>query len=204
MLMLTAIVFLPGCNFLGSVAGGAIKPDVNIKARYRGLEDKRVAVLVAPSRSVATMHPDAARKLARAVSTQLAADMPSIKVIDPRHVATFQDRNPSWVSSDYRSLARHLDAERIVVIDLFTYSFHDRQNPTLWRGTVMGNVGVVEADGPRPYEASFQTVLDTNFPEGKPVGRAESDQRTLELGMTKTFAREASRLFHDHTIEGGE
>jgi hypothetical protein len=201
--LLAALAALAGCNLLGAMSGGSIKPDLNVKARYRDLDGKRVAVLVAPSRSIATMNPDAASKLARAVSTRIAADMPGTKVIDPRHVVTFQDRNPEWVASDYRSLAKHLDADRIVVIDLSTYSFRDRQNPGLWKGTVMGNVGVVEADGPRPYETSFQTVVDANFPEGKPVGKVESDQQTLELGMTKAFAVAVSRLFHDHTIEGG-
>jgi hypothetical protein len=58
---------------------------------------------------------------------------------------------------------------------------------------------VVKADAER--NPVYETVVETVFPEDRPVGVLEISERKIRAGVTMMFARDAVRKFYGHEIE---
>lgn len=202
LLMLAAAMSLGGCNWLGygahALSGGDKNKTVAVDADYRGLDGKSVAVLVAADEYTLFRHPGSPQRVARAVTQQLTADIPGIKPVDPGQVARFQRDNAYWNTLTYGELLNRLKVERIVYIDLAQYTTNEPGDKHVWRGVVVGRVGVAAADATQPNDLVYGADVSAEFPPGQTVGVLEANEQTIQLGMLKTFAVEVSRLFHDH------
>lgn len=192
---------LSGCNILGwvsNVAGGEQTQKLNVKAEYRGLDAKRVAVVTAADEYRLFEYPGCQHDVSRAVSRQLAADIPGIQLSDPKKIAQFQSANPAWITMTNRELIQALDVDRIVYIELKDYTTHEPGNQHVWRGIISGRVSVAEADATEPNNFSYAQEVNAKFPPDEPVGVLSSDDATIQAGMLGQFATRVSSLFHDY------
>lgn len=194
---------LAGCEAAGWLAQGfePAAPPMLVKAEYHGLDNQRVAVLVDADLETMYQHPLAQLEVAQLLTERLAANVPGVSVIDARQVVDFQQRNIYWNTSTYSDLAKRLNVNRLVLVDLSEYRLHEPGNVHLWRGTVAASVGVAAADSDHPDDLAYQTVTTVSYPPDKPMGAIKADERTIRLGMLDLFARAVVGKFHDHEVE---
>jgi hypothetical protein len=200
LLTLVALATLSGCGLVGWVAHGVAggPPELDIKAEYKGLENKRVAVLVGADTATMYRQPLAQFEVAAILSERIAANVPGVKVVDARQVIDFQNRNIYWSTMSYSELAKRLDVDRIVTVEILEYRLHEPANINIWRGVITASLGVAETDGPKPNDLVYANNVTAAYPPDRPEGVINAEQQTMRLGTLDLFARAAAGKFYDH------
>ena len=199
--LLALVMMLQGCNVFNWFAyaiGETEDEKVEVKAEYTGLNQKLVAVIVAADEYTLRDHPGANAIVCRAVSKQLAADIPGIRVIAPPEIIKYQQENPYWNTLKYSEIVAKFKVDRVVWVDLIDFTTHEPGNHDLWRGIVAAKVGVVERDSSKPDNFSYSNNVRAVFPKDSMVGVLNSDDATIQQGMMEAFAKNVSGLFCDH------
>lgn len=193
------ILSLGGCAMFGwaahVVAGSS--SGVEVEGEYLGLADTTVAVVVAADDRTLYRHPQVPQLLSRYVGGRISENMTSVTLIDPGQIAEFQQQNPHWSTLDYGELMNRLQVQRLVVIDIFTYSLHDPENKHVWRGVVAANVNVAESDAANPNTFAYMNTIRAQYP-ASPVPFLDSDERTIQHGLLQLFSRRTADLFYRH------
>lgn len=194
------LVGLGGCNVAGYVADvvAGDESEVAVTAEYAGLQNKSVAVVVNADAGILYRFPQAQLEISAAVGRELAGNVPGITVIEPRDVVAYQMRNIYWASSTYSQLAAALKVDRLVFIELQEYRLNEPGNTFLYRGVISGRVDVAEADGPRPNDAAYSTLIAAAYPPNNPHGVPDADPLTIRKGVLDRFARKVGWKFYDH------
>lgn len=199
LLPLLATLGLMGCGYAAHALFGGERT-VDVAAEYRGLDEQRVAVLVAVHDEMLGHFPQAPSKINQAVSAHLAQHVPGITVTEPARMIDFQINNPFWNAIPYSQIVRQMDVDRLVLVDLSEYRTREPGNRHLWQGRVSGRVTVIDAHATDPDSPVYEKTVVADFPENQRLGVPEhgSDQASIELGMISLFARNTTNLFHDH------
>jgi hypothetical protein len=198
--LLAAAVASPGCQIVGAMAASAHRSGSHeVKAKYRGLEDKTFAVVVSADRSIQADHPDIVITLTREISRRLAADAGASGYVPPNEVLAFQFQRPNWVAMTPQQLAEEFGVQRLVYLDLAEYRLTDPGNPYVWKGVAIGSVSVTEADGSMPSLFAFRESIRVTYPDAEGVSPLEQPRDTVKLALTTRFVQRASWLFFDHT-----
>ena len=202
LLALLMLSMLTGCDMVGwtldSTVGGP--KEVKVAAEYKGLAGKRVAVIVAADEQTLYGHPGAPLSISKAVSSQLASALPDVKVSNPEQVVDFQRKNPYWATLPYKMLLKRLDVDRLIIIDLATYSTHEPGNTHVWRGVVTASVSVADAEVENPNNLTYTQAVGARFPESQPVGVLDAEESTIEMGLNREFATRVATLFFEHQV----
>lgn len=199
----TPLAIHAGCAALGypaAVIYGDTKT-VIVEPEYEGLAGQSVAVLVDASDAILLEHPLAQLEVAAAVTEKIAADVAVERILDAEQVVEFQNNNIYWNTMPYSSLARRLGVSRLVLIDLTAYRLHEPGNVAIWRGTVAGQLSVVEADGERPNDRVYQQVVACRYPPDSALGTIRGDDATIRRGMLDMLALQVSGRFHEFETE---
>lgn len=196
---LALVVSLGGCKLAGWAAQAIVGDDEEkpLASEYQGLSKKRVAVLVNADERTLYWHPRSPLNVATAVSSALSQTVAGIELVNPSAVLEFQGKNPYWVAVPYGELARELKVDRLVVISLARYSFHEPGNKELWQGNLAGRVSVSEVDSKDPNNFVYAKTVSVQFPEDRPMGVVNANESTIELGMLKLFSQRVGALLSD-------
>lgn len=198
---MVAMLGLNGCAAAGFGAylfGGAdADQPTEVKGEYFGLANKTTAVIVAADEYTYYEYPSAPLAVSRAVSQKLQAAVPGIKLVEPQKVVEFQKENPYWNTLAYGELVSRLKVDRLVYIDLSEYGLHEPGNAHIWKGVVIANVSVAEADGKNPDDFAYSTTVKTQYPPNKPIGILESDDQTMQNALLANFSTHVSGLFNE-------
>lgn len=190
-----------GCGAVGWAARVAEgERDKAVKARYLGLENKTVAVLVAGDDLTLYRHPEAIMAVCRSLSRQIADKVPGVTMTDPGQISAFQKKQPFWTALPYSQLVERFNVDRLIVVDLVEYRTHEPGNKHIWQGLITANIGVVEADSADPDNFAFFQTVSARFPQETQIGAVNADSETIKLGMLTLFTRDAAGLFHDYVI----
>lgn len=196
---------LPACNFVG--AFGAIEESRRrnstreVKAEYAGLRGKSFAVVVSADRITQADHPEVVARLTAVIAETLRSQAEAVGAsgyVPGDTVVDWQYNNPRWVTMAMSELAKELDVQRIIYVDLSEYRLNDPGNPYLWAGVASGNVAVTEADGPIPDEFVFQRQVKVEFPDQGGFGPAQIPRAAVNTELARRFATRASWLFFNH------
>lgn len=191
-----------GCIIFGvaSAIGSNIEKQkqIEVLAKYRGLENKSVAVLAHTDQRSAYEYPTALPNIVGNVASELTQNVHGVKVMDPRFSITWMHQTPGWTTAPLADLANELDVDRVVVIDIYEYRLNPMGNSFLWDGVAGANIGIVERDGidPDSYAEEFQVIA--KFPDMEGIGKAQASGREIEIGLQKTFVDMVAYLFYDH------
>ncbi len=148
-LLLGILVVFPGCvgalaQLIYTIKGHDIDPN------YDGLEGKRIAVICLSDDSA--YGPDTLTYiLSNAVGTRLASKLPAgSEVISPARVEAWIDEN-GWNESEFVRLGEGIGAEKVVAIEVSSYSL--KEGSTLYKGRCDVTVTVhdIEKDGQVPF-----------------------------------------------------
>ncbi len=205
LLMMASLLPMSGCILVGlsSAIGANIEKQkqIEVLAKYRGLENKSVAVLAHSDQRTAYEFPTAIPNIVGNMVLILDKNVPGVRVLDPRYSVTWMHQTPGWPTLPLADLAKELDVDRVVVIDIFEYRLNPEGNSFLWDGVAGANVSVVERDGidPDSFAEEFQVI--SKFPDMEGIGKAQAGPREIEIGLQKTFVDQVGFLFYDHAEE---
>jgi hypothetical protein len=188
-----------GCEFIGFMAANAQREGSHeVKAKYRGLEDKTFAVIVSADRSIQADHPDLVILLTREVTRRLAEQAGASGVFPADEVLAYQYQYPNWVAKTSEELASEFGVDRLITVDVAEYRLSEPGNPYIWAGSAIGTVSVTEADGSTPSLYSFRESVRVGFPDKVGVSPLELPRDAVWLELTKRFVQRATWMFFDH------
>ncbi|MDP6154428.1 MAG: hypothetical protein QF785_13680 [Phycisphaeraceae bacterium] len=209
-MFLTACLAMVGCEFAwwaGSNMGLGDEPEREATAEYTSLNDKVVAVLVSADDHTLFRHPNVQETICQNVTATLNQAVDGVNLVDPIQLATFQRDNPYWVAVPYSDVLRRLSSggtrvDRLVVIDVARFTTRDPATAHTWRGVIIANIGVSEAESPTADDHTYSTSVTAMYPTDRPVNLAQADEQTIELGLVREFSRRVANLFRDHAVPG--
>jgi hypothetical protein len=200
--LLLGVALMGGCQ-AGQLVGAMAQADeyqklVDTPARYNGLENKTVAVLVQADMSTLYEFPDVVSNIAGGVSARLNRDVPGAQVLHPQFVLNWQYRTPQWSVLPYGEICEQLNVDRVVFIDILEYRLNPPGNRYLWEGVCSARVGVIERGSIDP-----DTFVDTfditgKYPTKTGITRENAPAHLIQTGVLQDFVTKTSWLFHQH------
>lgn len=194
-----------GCEVIGFV-GEAVdsEQEVELVARYTGLNGKRVAVLIDAPLDAQYQHPRAVPGLCEFISAGLRESCEGAQIMPPNYVVAYQANNIYWYTMDIEDLARALKVDRIVMVDLVEYRLLAPGNSYLWDGVIVGDINVYETDSLDPNAIIFRERIKARFPSVDGVRRDQEPETRIEQGLQIKFAQESVNLFRTYTRKKGD
>ena len=171
---------------------------VEVLAKYAGLDNKRVAILVKADMGTVYEHPTAVPNISFNLAQRLQQNVPGITMMDPRLCMNFQHQTPNWAAQPLGQVAEELDVDRLIIVDLYEYRLNPAGNRYLWDGVAAGNIGVAERDGIDPDQTVDQWNVSAQFPLDTGVTRESMNISMVQTGLLATFVRNSAWVFYDH------
>ncbi len=193
---------LAGCQLPGLI--GAVgqnierEKKVEVLAKYAGLENRRVAVLVKADMGTLYEHPNVVPNIAANLSQRIHDNVSGAKVLDPRTVLNFQYQKSSWAAMPLGKLAEELDVDRVVVVDIYEFRLNPPGNRWMWEGVCGAHIGVAERDGIEPDEPVEQWNVAAKFPPQEGTARDQLSPTLVQTGLMASFVQKAAWVFYDH------
>jgi len=198
----TMVIGLSGCQLPGLIGAIAQNEEYQSKkevlARYSGLEDQLVAVIVNADLAVQYDYPQAVPGLTYGISGALAEHVPGISVVHPDLVAQWQWRTPNWSALPYGDLTEQLNVDRVVYVDLLEYRLTPPGNRFNWEGLAQAQVSVLERDGLDPDTFVDSYTITAEFPNISELTQYEATADQISRGLQQTFVQKTAWLFFDH------
>ncbi len=164
----------------------------NVEADFKGLEKKKVAVVIRPTAEMQCRNPGAARELAKRLSKKLADNVNKIKIVDQQKVEKWCDEN-NW--EEYPEVGKAVKAEMVVGVDLESFSIY--QGQTIYQGRASCSVRVydVKDDGKVVFERNMPQTI---YPPSAGVAASEMPETEFRLQFVDVLAEQIGRYFYPH------
>ncbi len=160
-------------------------------AAFKGLEGQRVAVVCVSDASA--YGPDTLTyTINKAVSVKLANSVKRITVIPPSEIENWMDRN-GWGEHDFAEIGRGLKADKVLAIQVGSYSI--REGQTLYKGRADLTISVydLKKDGQVVFAKGPQEYA---FPvNGHPA--IQTTDRRFEAAYLGKLTDFVAKLFYD-------
>ncbi len=205
LLLLLATLPLQGCavgGFVGAMIEtkrrNSLRPH---DAEYRGLEGHNWAVVVSADRAIQGEFPDVVPWMTAKISERLVKEQQTVGAagfVRPEDVLRYQYNNPRWVAMPKGELARELQVDRLIFVELREYRLNEPGNQYLWAGLATGTVDVYEADSPAPDEVAFQKPIAVAFPDKQAQGPNDFSRAIVMTELGRRFVERLSWCFFDH------
>jgi hypothetical protein len=201
-LALVLAVTTSGCEILGqafAVWFAPRHPKKQIEAEHH-LEAKRLVIVPYAGNDVLFEYPTAPLEVSRDLVHELVGNLGKRigAIIHPVQVARWQESNLEWPNMSLEAIAETFQADVLLYVELEQYTMLETGSPNLLRGQVRARVQVIEADA----EANpvYESIVETRFPEQRPVAEGELSVRRIRAVVTRLFARDLVRRFYDHEV----
>jgi hypothetical protein len=199
---LMATFMVGGCSVFAFIGAGkqAMEDQMLIeKPAVYSLEGKAVAVVIDTDLSVHYEHPGISNIIAEGIAGRIARYVEGVSVLHPKVVAQWQFETAQWSAMPTTDIAKSLNVDVVIFINLHNYSLTPPGNQWLWDGYCSASIGIIEAasyvdDG---YVDVYE--IQSSFPTSiKHLTREESDRATIERGLLSEFIKQSSWLFYLH------
>ena len=205
-LALLPLLALPaGCSVLGLAANAM--PQGNVPARYDGLANHSVGVLVWVPRGLEVDYPALRLDLVRGIQTRLQRAQKEGKgelknatfPHAPASMVRFQQDHPELERSPIVGVAPRLKVQRLIYVELENFQTRSDQSVELYRGSAAASVRVVAIEdgvGKVVYEESGGSV---KFPPSAPAeGIPNASDAAIYRGTTDLLAQAIAQRFYAH------
>ncbi len=194
--------FGTGCSVFGFIGAGRQAAEdqmlVEKPASY-SLEGLRVAVVIDTDLAIHYEHPGISTMIAGAVAGRIAKHVPNVEVVRPDEVARWQFETQQWSAMPSTDIAKSLGVDRVVYIDLQSYSLTPPGNEWLWEGRSSGMIGIIEADSYEHDGFSDTYEITAEFPRRPSVlSREEAKESMIQQGLLGEFIKKTAWLFYFH------
>jgi len=149
-------------------------------------------------RVIEASHPGLAAHLTGSISENLVANAGASGYVPAPNLLNYLLQHPEWVAHPISDLAKTLDVDRLIYIDLYEYTLHEPGNSYLWAGSASGSVAVIEADSPYPDEFAYQMPISVQYPDQMGFGPSELSKQQVSSVLSSRFINRSSWLFYLH------
>jgi hypothetical protein len=170
---------------------------LEVPERY-SLANKTVAVVVQVDYATMFEHRDVEVAVTAGVAMRIARWAPNVQVLDPQRVLYWQKRTPQWNALPYSEIAKQLNVDRVVYVDILEYRLNPPGNRYLWEGVAVARVGIIERDGLDPDAFADSFDIQAMFPNMEGVTRESADEAAIRRGLQETFVKNIAFLFYYH------
>ena len=194
-------VWLAGCNLLEwpvYVIFG--QRHEKIKAEYTGLNGHKTAIVVATGPGVDFEYPEAKLNVALATAVTVRGEINDVEFVEQEKVERFQMVNLDWPAMSMSEIAKQLNVDRILYIDLYQFTLYEQRSVQLLRGRVRATLQIYETDSPFPNRVVYQSEIATLYPEHGPVPSSPAAMHKLQTETIIIFAQTLARKFYDHKV----
>ena len=144
MSLLALMLVAPGCNAARWFIN-LFQPytEDEVAAKYAGIENSSVVVIVTSFASVECAHPKAKQKLGETICGELQTQIEGVKLIIPAKGNEYIAKNPNW-RENMAAMGKTLGAEHILLVTLGNYSARQYNNEAVIqvRGEVVGEAAL--------------------------------------------------------------
>jgi hypothetical protein len=163
------------------------------------LEGLSVAVVINTDLSLLYEHQGISNVIAEGVAGRIAMYAKDVTVLHPNIVAQWQFNTPQWSAMPSTEIAKSLEVDRVIYIDLHNYSLTPPGNQWLWEGYCSATIGIIESDSYEDDGFADMYDIQASFPR-KPnyLTREEADKGTIERGLLANFIKKTAWLFYFH------
>ncbi len=186
---LAALASISGCTGALTTAGYLMGAH-EVKAKYNGFRDKRVAVVCRPLVELHYRNSTAGKELARQIGGQLRSNVRRCEVVDYRRVDEWVDEN-TW--NEYLEVGRALNADLVLGIDLEHFDIY--QGQTLYQGKAFATIRVFDCES---GELVFEDYVESVFPRNSAVPTADMAESQFRRRYVGVLADQVARLFYAH------
>jgi len=187
-----------GCNLIAWAA----QPDRNgthtVEAEYEGLKGKSVAVVVSADRSIQSEFPTIVEEITARTNARLAKFGVAASYADTKELLGYLYNRPQWTLKPLGELAKELQVDRLIYVELREFRLHEAGNHWTWDGAASGVVAIIEADSPTPDEFTFQKPVSVHFPDIQGQGPAQIEGVLVQSELLVRFVDRAAWLMFRH------
>src|SRR3972149_2283128 len=165
-----------------------------VEAEYKGLKDKKVAVVCRPLVGLQYVNPNAGRDLAQQITKLLQERVTKISVVNAQKVANWCDEN-TW--DEYAEVGKALGADMVVGVELEKFSIY--QGQTLYQGKANATVRVYDCkDGGKLV---FEKILpQAVYPPNTFIQTSEVQEPEFRREFIGVLADQIARHFYAHDL----
>lgn len=203
-LLFTFVLFLlcSGCSVIGFIGAGkqAMEDQMLIEkpAEYP-LHGLKVAVVIDSDLVIHYEHPGINSLIAAAVAGRIAKNVPDVQVVRPDAVARWQFETPQWTAMPSTEIAKSLDVDRVIYIDLQQFSLTPPGNAYEWEGICNATIGIIESDSYEHDGFADSYEIMAEFPRRPSVlTRDEASEGVISQGLLNEFIKQTAWLFYQH------
>ena len=171
---------------------------VEVLPQYEGLEHKTVAVVVDADLATLYEHPTLCDTVAEGITKRLSDKVSGIRILPQRYIRNWQFSTPQWNALPYGDIARQLNVDRVVLIDVQEFRLHPRGNRWMWDGECVAMVGIIERDNIEPDELVDNFQIRSRFPKLKELDRQGASEKAIQTGLYVEFIKHVGWLFYPH------
>jgi hypothetical protein len=167
-----------------------------VQPKYEGLAEQRVAV-VCVSQSSLFGPTTAAVEIAEQIERNLKSAIPTIHVIDQQQINAWTDEH-DWNQIDFRELGQGVGAQKLVAIELNSFSLYEGK--TLFKGRA--DVAITVYDLARASnEPVFEEVPpQIQYPITTGQYTADTTEETFRRRFIQVIAKRVARNFYAYEV----
>jgi hypothetical protein len=199
LIILPLSLTLGGCNLLVYPAyvlfGG---DEISVKAQYKGLKDKRTAILVVSRPAFDFEYPYASTNIGLAGAHTISQHVKGVTFVEQDKIQDFQLENLSWLSMPVSQIAKKFDAQRLIYIDLYEFSMYEQGSINLLRGQISAEIRIFEMESPTPDVESYKSEIKVLVPPNNPIPASEDALYMINRQSIMSFAEKLAWKFYDH------
>jgi hypothetical protein len=192
-LSVSIVIGLAGCGALVNIAH--VIWGNKVAAEYSGLEGKRVAI-VCVMKSAPYGRDRTPEMLARFVELTLQKEVSGIEIVQHEEVADWTD-NHDWEGVDFNEIGRAVNAERVLAIELSSYSLHSGQ--TMYQGKVDAEISVYDIED-RGRVKFHKDLFEYKFPENHGRPAIGTSEKKFEQGFLRMLSAKIANYFYDYDM----
>jgi len=185
-----AILPVGGCRTALATALWMVR-GTNVDPDFKGLQQKRVAVICRPMLNLQFRNATVAKDLAREVNLLLGKNVPKIHLIDQQKVEQWLDENDE---QEVAKIGKALKAEMVVAIDLEQFSLY--QGQTVYQGKA--NVSVKVHDCKENRVVFEKTLPPTLYPPNTGIPTSDRQEPAFRREFVNVLADQIGRHFYAH------
>jgi hypothetical protein len=198
---------MSGCQWLGVLADKA--PDPTVGPKYKGLAGQKVAVMVWADRATSIDWPHLQLDVTRGVQARLSdpahtknppAEVRGTTFVAPESVVRYQHDHPETETEPVTDIAPRIDITRLIYVEVTQFSTRPEDSLELYRGSMSGNVKVVEVVNGRAKVAFQEEDIKVHYPEDSPEeGIPGGDDLQMYEKTLDAFSTQVANRFLTHT-----
>ena len=158
------------------------------RSNYRGLANKRIALVVTTHPGIEFDHPLADENIARAANWWIRRKVRGVTFVDPYEIESFQRSSVLPIKKRLSEIAQRFDMDRLVLVELMRFTLVEEGSVDLLRGRIVSRLSVYELDRPSGEQLVYQDELRLVIPPNSPVSSSRITPLALKKLMIERFA----------------